>query len=511
MKIFKYLKSLLNQNIIMESWIDKYKPTKLSEVLGDTTQIKLIENFIKQFTVDNESTKIINPNLIISGTNGIGKTLVVDLVLKENNMEKITGDLSNISINLKSKKKRKMVKEYSNSDKSIIAYYMSLRNGTKFLTNGGKIERKIALVFDDVSNISNPKEKEAIKAIIQTNNRFQKFPIIIITNTKHSKIVNELKKMVTYNKDISNSIKCTKKITNEIVMKPPSHYELEGFIKKICSIEKLNLVCNTNDNIYIEIVEHAQYDVRRMINILEELKLIYKDSEVTIEKFHQYCNISKTKDLDPGIHEATRTLLNKYTNMNDALSLYSEERATIPLMVHENYPLNIRQQYPRMSPSEQIDIMFDISKSISMSDKIDGIIYSNQCWNLQPVHGFYSCVIPSYHINKKPNKLCKREIYKYTQDYNKTSIKKINNKVIKKAQDNWTPKMIALYDFLYIASILKNLMEQQKFEKIAELMKPYNLKIKEIESIIKIDKVKKPKNILTSKQRTILKELLGNK
>ena len=162
-----------------------------------------------------------------------------------------------------------------------------------------------------------------------------------------------------------------------------------------------------------------------------------------------------------------------------------------------------------MPVTKKINIIFDISKAISESDKIDGLIYSNQCWSLQSVHGFYSCVMPSYYINKTPGKLCKSEKYRYTQDYNKTSIKKINNKVIKNAKGHQFLKKASIYDFLYIASILRTLLDNKNFEKVAELMKPYDLKLKEIESIIKIDKIRKTKLTLTGKQKTTLKELLG--
>ena len=101
-----------------------------------------------------------------------------------------------------------------------------------------------------------------------------------------------------------------------------------------------------------------------------------------------------------------------------------------------------------------------------------------------------------YYINRISGKSCKIEKYKYTQDYNKTSIKKINNKVIKKAQEHHFLKKVSIYDFLYISSILKTLLERKEFNKLTELMKPYDLKLKEIESIIKIDKIKKTKNTL---------------
>ena len=498
----------------MENWLDKYKPKKLSEVIGDKIQIQRIEHFIKQFTKKKiDIDKILNPNLIITGTNGVGKTLVTNLVLQENGLEKITADLSNISVARKTKRKKKTEKEVVGTNRTVRTYYMSLENHKNLLSNGEYSHNRIALVFDDVSNISNPKEKEAIKSIVKMNNKLKKFPIIIIANTKHSKTINELRKMVTYNvkKSTPDGKKENRKIINEVVLRAPSYNDIEAFVKNICAKEQIKLVQkkSDDDDIYVELINHAQYDIRRLINILEELKMIHENSDITLNKFGKYCETSKTKDLDPGIYEATGMLLDKYTTIGDALTIYGEERATIPLMVHENYPSNIRQQYPKMSVDDQIDIIYDISKCISESDKVDGLIYSNQCWSLQSVHGFYSCVMPSYYINKTLGKLHKAIKYEYTQDYNKTSIKKINNKVIKKAQENPFLKKVSIYDFLYIASILKTLFERKDFEAVTHLMKPYGLKLKEIESIIKIDKINKSKTTLTGKQRTLIKEMLG--
>jgi hypothetical protein len=496
----------------MENWLDKYQPHKLSDVLGDKSYIQQIEQFTKMFTRKKiNRDKIYTPNIIITGTNGIGKTLIVDLVLNECGLQKITADLSNISVARKTKRNKKVV-EQGGLNRTIQTYYRSLQDHKVLQTNGEYVTNKIALVFDDVSNISNPKEKEAIKSLVKLNNKLKQFPIFIISNTKHSKTMNELKKMVTYQlkKVNSEGKRETKKITNEVVLRTPNYNDIENFVKNICSKEKLNIVKNDSDDddIYVEIINHAQSDIRRLINILEELKLIYGNNQITLKQFEQYREISKTKDIDPGIHEATRMLLNKYTNIDDALILYGEERATIPLMVHENYPLNIKQQYPKMSILDQMDIISNISKCISESDKVDGIIYSKQCWSLQPVHGFYSCVMPSYYINKHPGKLFKMEKYRYTQDYNKTSIKKINNKVIKQAQEHKFLKKASIHDFLYFASILKTLYERGNFKRVAQLMKPYQLTDKEIDSIIKIDKINKSKNQLTGKQRNHLKQLL---
>ena len=501
----------------MENWLDKYKPKILKEVIGAEDYISQMIKHVNQFNTKNID-KILKPNIIITGTNGIGKSLIVDLVLKEYGFEKISADLTNVSVTKKSKRKKKNDKEIIGSNRSVKTYYISLKSTSKLMctTIGTSTKNKVALVFDNVSNISNPKEKEAIKEIVKINNKHKLYPIFIIASNKHNKTINDLKKIAAYPPISDNNgekkKKKEKKITNEILMRPPSYNNIEKFVKQICLNEQIKIITKKTDEycIYELLIEHSQYDIRRLLNTLEELKLINEKSPITLSKFLQYCETSKKKDLDPGIYEATGLLLNNYKDIDTALHLYSEDRATIPLMVHENYPINIKYQYPKLDAESKLDMIFNISKSISESDKIDGLIYSNQCWSLQSVHGFYSCVMPSYYINTFPGKLCVKVKYEYTKDYNKTSIKKINNKVIKNAQSHQSLKKACIYDFLYMASILKTLLDNKDYDKVVELMKPYNLKLKEIESIIKIDKIKKNNKVtLTSKQKTHLKELLG--
>src|SRR5437879_1014149 len=110
----------------MENWLDKYKPTNLSDVIGNHDQIEQIGQFIKLFTKKKiDINKINNPNIIIKETNGIGKTLITDLILQENNLEKITADLSNISVKRKTKRKKKTEKETIGSNRTVRTYYMS--------------------------------------------------------------------------------------------------------------------------------------------------------------------------------------------------------------------------------------------------------------------------------------------------------------------------------------------------------------------------------------------------
>jgi len=483
----------------MISWLDKYKPNKINDVIGDKEQIKKMVDFLKQFTNVTDFDDIM-PNIIISGPNGIGKTLIVDLALQEADIRKCTENLLNITILRKSKNKN----IESGFNKNIKTFYTSISN-YKFDISGELNSKISALVFDDVSSITNIKEKEVIKTLVKLNNKFKKIPIIIIANKKYNKTINEVRKLLSYNIKMDH-LKNNKKVVNEIILKVPEYKQLIGLVKKISANE--NIKFDKSSDIYDEIIEHSQSDIRRLIDILSELKMLFKNKTITYQDFLTFKETSKIKDIEPSIYEATKIILNKYDNVDNILNIYSEERATIPLMIHENYLSNIQYQYPKISLENKLNMMYNISKSISESDKIDGIIYSNQYWNLQSVHGFYACVMPSYYINQYPNKLSKDENFKYTQDYNKTSIKKINNKVIKKAQENKLLKNVSIYDFLYMASILKDIFESKEWDKLVDIIKPYNFTLKELESIIKIDKIDKCKNILSGKQKNILKEMM---
>lgn len=467
----------------MSNWLDKYRPQKTTDIIGNKSEILKIQDFLKQFINQKKIENINAPSIIISGPLGVGKTMSVDLLLKENGFEKLTTDLSDIYC-------KKTKTDNGSVSRSVENFYSFVQQKRKLSLLGGYDYSKSALVFDDISRITNPKKKDAIKSLIKLNNKNKKIPIIIIANDKHNKMVGELKKMISY----PSSKQKGKKEVNEIHMKNPSPFEIIPLINKICKTEKIDFQKRKGDTEDINdmIIDHTQFDIRRLINTLEEIKQIHGNNSITTDTLSKYMETSRKKDIDPGIYEGTRILLNRYDGIDNALSIYCEDRSTIPLIFHENYPCNISTQYPRMNNQKKTEMLVSISKNISESDKIDGIIYSNQCWSLQPTHGFYSCAYPSYIVNKNPLKGNIYEKYAYTKDYNKTSIKKINKKVIKKTKENPLLKKMSINDFLYICTILKSLILRKDVDTICNLLAPYKFSyLKEIESIISIDKLEK--------------------
>lgn len=94
---------------MINNWLDKYKPLKTSDIIGHQDYIRLLTNYLNQYSsFDIDVKKIAYPCILINGKNGIGKTLMVDLLLKEKGFERAVISLDNVVIN-KTKKKIKIL------------------------------------------------------------------------------------------------------------------------------------------------------------------------------------------------------------------------------------------------------------------------------------------------------------------------------------------------------------------------------------------------------------------
>lgn len=459
----------------MEHWIDKYKPKKLNDIVGNEKNIAQLKKHLKNYNND-------NPNIIIDGPNGIGKSITVELLLEDFGFTKIIPSFTNIYKEQASNKKNDGVKEY----------YFALFHRKDINSMDSLRDGKIAIVIDDIETISGKNEKMAIKNFHKINMKYKLMPLIIISSNKHNKVINTLKK---------NS--------NIVYFNAISSLQLIKLTKSIAAIENIKLT-NTDEeqDIYDEIINYSQGDVRCLINLLEQLKYVFEDTDITPELFINFCETSQRKDMDISIYDATKCLISRYTNVNDATNLYEIEKVIIPLMLHQNYITHIEKQLPHITPLEKITLMNEISKCLSNGDIIEGFIYSNQTWDLQNIHSFYTCALTSFLLNNFESKLNQPERLDFTKDMNKASIQKINTKNIFKTQKNYYMKNISVSDFLYINKIIKFLLDNKRYEEIAELLKPYNLDIDQIDSLLKIDKLKTSKSNLSAKQKKKIQQYM---
>ena len=446
-------------------WINKYKPKKLDEIIGNKLQIDKIKLWLNTLKTH---------SLICSGNQGIGKTQTIKLILEEENYRVRIINPNDI----KDHRIFDDFNDYYNHSKSIISK-INFSNNTK---------NKIAIIFDETENITLTSEKKFVMDIYKENNKLKSFPLIFISNNKHSKLLNDLKKG-----------------SEEIIFNSPSEIELTLLIDRICSFENIKW---SNNNLKIKLIEFSQWDIRRLVNLLEELSWHLNDKFITEDKLNEFIEKSRQKNIDVGLFDSTERILNNYLDYQSIINLYESEKVLLPPMIHENYLRKVLNKNNK-NWLEVINNMVNISDSISRGDNIETSIYTDQNWYLQNIHGFFTCLNTSYWINKTNNYKINIDDIKFSTDLNKTSLKNINRKNIFKLNKLINNK--SNLEILMLNRLCNHLIENNKEDELIKILNGYSkdITIKDIELCLKIDKTMEF-NTLGSKDKKRISKHLKN-
>ena len=429
-------------------WINKYKPADLTEIIGNKNQIKRIQDWLNN--IDNLKSM----SLIVSGNHGIGKSLTLKYILEENNyLVKVIYPNE--------------IKLYRNDGdfKDFFNYKNSIKNKIKF--SSGNHKKKLALIFDETESITLTSEKKFITEIFKMNNKKKLFPLIFISNNQHSKLLNDLKK------------NCL-----EVRFIPPANFELKNLICRV--LNKENIKVSSNHLIDL-LIEFSQSDIRKLINILQELNYHFHNKIITEEDYYKYIKLSKQKYNELGLFETTLEIINNNKTYDEINQFYENEKVLLPLMIHENYPKKVLGK-SKLDNTAVLNQLNNICDSISIGDNIETSIYTDQNWFLQKIHCFFSCVNSNYWINYSDTKDVKFTDIKFSSDLNKTSLKNINKKNINNLSKLLPNK--SLEEILYINKICNHLINNNQVEEVIKILRNYNpnFNIKDIELCIKIDK-----------------------
>ena len=454
-------------------WTEKYQPKNIKDLIINIDKIKHIKSWLENFKNQNQPGTI-----IVSGNHGIGKNASLNILLSELNFTVKTLSSNNI-------KNKKTISEVINSCHQKQNIFHVLTNSTSHNNT------KFALIIDDTETITLTSEKDSLLELCKNNDKNKIMPIIFISNNQHSKLISDIKKSCI-----------------EYEFLNPTNNELLIIFNKIIKNEKMNI---SNVKVINTIIKYAQSDIRNLIFILNDIYLTYGLEEITVEKLQNYLNYSKKKDIDIGLYEASKEILDSYKSINSCMDLYETEKVLLPLMIYENY---YKSMFARVPPTnknnvllKQLDISRRVCDSISKGDVIETNIYTDQNWNNQNIHGFYTICDTSYIINTMIQDICtvnppkgpirtpigdvpkEKSIYykmDFSADLNKTSLKNINRKNITNLQPVITNKN--LDDLLYINKLIYTLIEKNMIKEVYQLCKDYPIDIKHIEIIIKIDK-----------------------
>ena len=490
-------------------WVDKYIPNDMDDIVGNRKSIDVLYYWLNNFdknkatylknmksdggkkkrkrkkagdestaTDEGTSKKAVRPitqcsSLAIVGNHGIGKTIAAKVILNKlgYNVQKINSSI------LKNEKDIKKLLNRLTDKVDVISRFSGIDT------------KKDAILIDEIEYITSTTEINAIYTIQKENDKKWNCPIIFISNNHHNKMLSKIKKEV-----------------KQVRFYPPFESDIKKIFYKVAGAEKMRFKMSAVN----KIVSNSLSDVGQLMFILQNLKANYGSDVITEDMVDSYGDVSTNKDIHPDLYAATEDELYKYNSISDSLRYYETDKVNIPLMVYQYYGETIDNNFD--SEDKKFELVDTISELFSWGDVTENIIYADQNWNMQEIHGMYTCAIPSYLLRKDrsteiPLK-CKLE---YAQDPNKSSIKQINKRNITNANECLTNMNII--DYININKIIRRLIENGEIKKCAELFEGYNIKLDHIESLLKIDKINTSKSnkkiSFKSKQRKDFEAYLG--
>jgi replication factor C subunit 1 len=334
--------------------IHKYKPENLENIIGNAPCIKSIQTWFEIWHVEQENktktttttktkttkTKADTKNVcaLLSGPNGIGKTLTVELLIKKY-------DLNPISLNPDEK-----------ADKECIAKNIipSIKRQKSFTNKQNIFVIHDIDCYDDYGFISS-----VVACLKET-----KIPVIATCNDRYDQ---SLKPLTPYCLDVK--------------FQKPNASDIVKFVKPI--IKKEGIVIS--DVKLNQIIEDANCDIRNILNNLQ--LLIGGNTKITSGLTGSTGLINSKDKTNTNVFEVTKQLMSQNVELDDKQILFWMNNDLLPLMIHENYPAN------SIKMKNEVSYLNNIADSIQCLSDIDLFekdIHMNGNWELMPYTAWHS-------------------------------------------------------------------------------------------------------------------------
>jgi replication factor C subunit 1 len=286
-------------------YTDKYRPTTLNEFVGNKNIIQLFIKWLLEWDPQNKKTKC----ALISGINGIGKSLLVDLVLKKHDY-----NLIHLSID-------------DDRDKETMNQFIKPLLKTKRAWDG----QENALVVSDID--ASCGDYGFISMLVECIKDTQ-IPIICICDDRYSQ---NIKPILNYCYDIK--------------LVRPSFIEVYPLIYKVVTTEQIKIGKIGLEKLY----EQSNGDIRFILNNLQ----------LNLKK----CNTSKNIQ-SSNIFDTTGKLFSMELSLEEKINYYWMAHDIHGLMIHENY---IHNTLSSTDIAKRLDNLSYTADSLSDADTVDTI------------------------------------------------------------------------------------------------------------------------------------------
>jgi len=432
--------------------VEKYEPKTVSDIIGNNEQIRSLTEIYK---------KDCYRTTMIIGSNGIGKSTAIKLILKELNI------------------KCKIYDTLLTSNDSLLSELVNLNhnNIVNIMKNNDK-KKVVALLVDNFDHINLTSEKQQVYSIITYNIKYKKFPLILISSTYNEK------ELGVFGEDLL-----------KIKFSYINNQSLLDYLKRIVTLENLEV----DDTALSTLVNLCQNDVRRLLYLLQDLVQTFPNTCINNITIEQYIESVDKKSVELNIFESIKEILCSSKNISKVISLYNNEKVLLPLVLQENFFKDVFEK----NPKNKLRTIAEVSELISQGDLIETNIYTDQNWLLQDTHCFFSLYKPIKILGdiktyKSPTEI--RYPINFSSELNKTSLKNINRKNISNVNLVFHTNT---QNILAMSYILNKLNNSKRHNEIVSLFADYKIDDvwKIVETILKIDKCNKESSVLNSKIR----------
>jgi len=369
-------------------WVDKYRPTKSSDILSNKKAIYQIRNWLINFKNNKiNDYKTFKNGILLSGPPGIGKTSTAHILLKEAGFDVIEFNASELR-----------------TSKQICGKLNQILSG-KSIKMMFKPDIRTGVIMDEIDGIESKKECNSTDIIDYLKYETNKYYTNLAHKTK--KKLKKKEKIAIINKNpiicICNSIdKNLSSLMKEVIhikFYAPSDNEIFLLLKNIVKKEKLNV-----DDIILQLVTpHCQNDFRRCIYILELLAFyVQKDKKINKSKLISLVSNLGKKDVDIGIFQAVDNIFNTYNlDCDDYLANYYTDSNFVPYLIHENI-VNYIDKNTNNTYSEKLDLCIEYYEYFIASQKIKAKLFGH--WDLADYVGILTTMSANVTLNKANKK-----------------------------------------------------------------------------------------------------------